>query len=62
MKNKSNWKNCKSKKRYDTFDEAMKFGKRHWDKGQYTCYYCSHCDGYHITTHMETLQQRSWQK
>lgn len=43
--NKTHYRDCKSKKRFKTYEDAAKVAKI---RGQ-RVYYCGQCDGYHIT-------------
>ena len=43
--NKSHYRDCKSKKRFKSYEDAAKVAKI---RGQ-RVYYCGVCEGYHIT-------------
>lgn len=45
-KNKTHYRDCKSKKRYPDYNSAAKYGKRVGLRA----YYCPHCEGYHLSS------------
>lgn len=47
--NKSHYRDCKSKKRFDSYNDALKCGKKKTPPIK-DCYYCAYCDGYHLTS------------
>ena len=44
--NKTHYRDCKRKKRFYSWDEAEKWGK----KVGLRAYYCPICDGYHLSS------------
>lgn len=45
-KNKSHYRDCKSKRRWSDYNEASKQAK----KIGLRVYYCKYCDGYHLSS------------
>lgn len=45
--NKSHYRDCKRKVRFNSDYDALKNGKKH---GMTNCYYCEYCNGYHLTS------------
>lgn len=45
-RNKTHYRDCKSKRRYQDYNQAAKFSK----KVGLRVYYCRYCDGYHLSS------------
>ena len=45
-KNKSHYRDCKSKRRWNNYNDAERQGKRYGLR----VYYCKWCDGYHLSS------------